>query len=153
MYSPSIQILLLGVIGIVRLLSVWGPAARDGGGDPVPERLGRVSRSPWQGRYGARLDRGRGLPLPEVVEEQGGREYGGHRVGSPGAGDVGRRPMDGFEQRGGRFRVEVGAGGGAEAAGDGRAQVGEDVAEQVVGDDHVEPSRVVDQVQAGGVGV
>jgi hypothetical protein len=49
--------------------------------------------------------------------------------------------------------VEVGAGGGAEAAGDGRAQVGEDVAEQVVGDDHVEAARVGDQVQAGGVGV
>src|SRR5512132_1184259 len=88
-YSPSIQILPLGVIGIVALLLVWRPAARDGGGDPVPERLGRVSRSPWQGRYSPGLERGRGASLPQVVEEQGGRQDGGHRVGPAGAGDVG----------------------------------------------------------------
>ena len=38
--------------------------------------------------------------------------------------------------------VDVAAGGQTDAAGDGAGQVGQDVAEQVVGDDHVEPGRI-----------
>jgi hypothetical protein len=49
--------------------------------------------------------------------------------------------------------VEVAAGGQPDAAGDGRAEVGDDVAEQVVGDDDVEALRVRDEEHRGGVDV
>ena len=56
----------------------------------------------------------------------------------PGAGDVGRRAVHRLEQaRAGAGRVEVGRRGPADPAGDRAAEVGEDVAEEVVGDDHV----------------
>ena len=47
--------------------------------------------------------------------------------------------------RRGAVRVDVGRRGQADAARDRRGEVREDVAEQVVGDDHVEPRRVGDQ--------
>ena len=56
----------------------------------------------------------------------------------PVPGDVGRRAVDRLEQRrAGAGRIEVGRGGPADPAGDRAAEVGEDVAEEVVGDDHV----------------
>src|SRR5207302_2260088 len=83
-------------------------------------------------------DAGGGGGLAQEVEHHGHRAHGGHRVGRAGAGDVGGRPVHGLEERRpGAIGVEVGRGGAADAAGDGRPQVGEDVAEQVVGDDHV----------------
>ena len=60
----------------------------------------------------------------------------------PGAGDVGRRAVHRLEQRrAGAVGVEVGRRRQPDAAGDGAGQVGEDVAEQVVGDDHVVAAR------------
>ena len=58
----------------------------------------------------------------------------------------GRRAVHRLEHaRRGAVRVDVGRRGQADAARDRRRQVREDVAEQVVGDDHVEPRRVGDQ--------
>ena len=62
--------------------------------------------------------------------------------------------MHGFEQRRPRaLRVEVGRRCEPDAAGDGTGEVGEDVAEQVVGDDDVIAVRVLDKNDAGGVDV
>src|SRR5262249_62142967 len=89
---------------------------------------------------------------PEVVEQHAGREDGGQRVGDALAGDVGGGAVDRFEHAGvGPLRVDVGAGGHAHAAGDDGAQVGEDVAEEVAGDDDVEDLRLADEVHGGGV--
>src|SRR5438045_2365039 len=50
-------------------------------------------------------------------------------------------------------RVEVRRGGTADAAADGPGEVGEDVAEQVVGDDHVVATGIRQHVDARGVDV
>ncbi len=71
-----------------------------------------------------------------------------------GAGDVGRRAVHRLEQRRpGAGRVQVGRGGAADPAGDRAAEVGEDVAEQVVGDDHVVAAGILHEVDARGVDV
>ena len=49
--------------------------------------------------------------------------------------------------------VDVAAGGQPDAAAHRGGEVGDDVAEQVVGDDHVEPAGVGDQVDGRGVDV
>ena len=49
--------------------------------------------------------------------------------------------------------IDVAAGGDAHAALNHRAEVGDDVAEHVVGDDHVEPLGVLHHPHAGGVDV
>src|SRR5438067_12282696 len=87
----------------------------------------------------ARLgDAGGGVGLAQELQHHGRRPDGGQRIGPTGAGDVGRRAMDGLEQRRPRAgRVEVGGSGQADATCNRSAQVGEDVAEEVVGDDHV----------------
>ena len=60
--------------------------------------------------------------------------------------DVGRRTVNGLEHARERaIRVDVARGREADAAGDGAGQVGQDVAEEVVGDDDVEARRVCDQ--------
>jgi hypothetical protein len=51
-------------------------------------------------------------------------------------------------RRGGPIRVDVPRGGPTDPAGDGTPQVGEDVAEEIVGDDHVETVRLLDKVDA-----
>ena len=72
----------------------------------------------------------------------------------PVPGDVGGRAVDGLEQRRpGAGGVEVARRRPADAAGDRAAEVGEDVAEEVVGDDDVVAARVLDEVDAGGVDV
>ena len=62
--------------------------------------------------------------------------------------------MDGLEHRGELAAgVEVARGGQAYAAGDGSRLVGEDVPEEVVGDDDVEAPRVGHHVDRRGVDV
>ena len=76
------------------------------------------------------------------------------RVGLLLAGDVGRRAVHRLEHaRRGAVGVDVAAGRQADAAGDGGGEVGDDVAEQVVGDDHVEARRVGGHEDRGGVDV
>ena len=74
------------------------------------------------------------------------------RIGDAAAGDVGRRAVHRLEHRRKRpRRIEVRARREPEAAGDRGAEVGQDVAEQVRGDDDVEVSRPADQIHARGV--
>ena len=62
--------------------------------------------------------------------------------------------MDGLEHRGaGAGGVEVGGGGAADPAGDCAAEVGEDVAEEVVGDYHVVATRILYEMDARRVDV
>ena len=70
------------------------------------------------------------------------------------ASDVRRGAVHGFEH--GRRRpihVQVSGCGQSDAAGDGTGQVGEDVAEEVVGDNHIEARGIGDHVDGGGVHV
>ena len=88
------------------------------------------------------------VALPEVIEHQRAGPDRGDRIGDALAGDVGRRAVDRLEHRRVRpLRVDVGAGRDAEAARDRRAEVGQDVAEQVRRDDHVERLRVRDHAR------
>ena len=92
--------------------------------------------------------------LAEMIEHHGTGPDLADRIGDALAGDVGggavHRLEHGGELAGG---VDVPAGGQSDAAADRGGEVGEDVAEQVVGDDHVEAARVVDQVDGGGIDV
>ena len=75
------------------------------------------------------------------------RQHRGRGIGDALAGDVGRRAVHRLEHaRVGPGNVEIAAGGQPDAAGDRRAEVGEDVAEKVVGDDDVEALRGGDEV-------
>ena len=74
--------------------------------------------------------------LPELVEQQRDREDRAGGVGGAAAGDVGRRAVDRLEDA--RAAVgERGRGREPDAAADGGGEVGEDVAEEVLGHDHV----------------
>src|SRR5699024_4369547 len=80
----------------------------------------------------------------QVVQEEGHREDGGRGVCLLLAGVVRGRAVHRFELRGyGAVRVDVDGGRQADAAGDGGRKVGDDVAEEVIGDNHV---------KSGGVG-
>src|SRR5690606_6655960 len=86
------------------------------------------------------LDLGRLVGQAEVVEHHGDGQDGRGGVGLALPGDVGGAAVDRLEHaRRGALGVDVAARGQADAAGDGGAEVGDDVAEEVVGDDHVEP--------------
>ena len=81
----------------------------------------------------------RGGRLAEVIEHEDGAPDRAARVRDALTGDVGRRAVHRLEQR--RHvaaRAEVGARRHAHAALQGGAEVGQDVAEEVGGDDHVE---------------
>src|SRR6478736_8922557 len=92
---------------------------------------------------GRGLDRGGGVGVPEVVEQQRGGQDRGRGVGLLLPGDVGRGAVHGLEHRGGRpVGVDVAGGRQADAAGDRGGEVGDDVAEEVVGDDDVEATGV-----------
>ena len=100
------------------------------------------------------LDAGRGVRLAEELAHHRGRDDRRTRIGGAGARDVGRRAVHRLEQRrAGAGRIEVGRRGASDAAGDRAAEVGEDVAEQVVGDDHVVAAGILDEVDARGVDV
>ena len=81
----------------------------------------------------------------EMIEHQRPRPDRADRVGDPLAGDVGRRAVDRLEHR--RvlaFRVDVAARRDAQAAGHGRAEIREDVAEEIRRHDHVDARRIGD---------
>src|SRR5699024_9910767 len=90
--------------------------------------------------------RGR-LDVAQMVQQQGDREHRGGGIGEVPAGDVRSGAVHRLEHRGeGPGGVDVPARGQPDAAADGRGEVGDDVAEEVVRDDHVEAGRVLDQV-------
>ena len=83
--------------------------------------------------------------LAELAQHHGAGQDHGDRVRLAGAGDVGRRAVDRLEdaraavaERGGRREPD--------AARDRGGEVGEDVAEEVLGDDHVVRGRLLDQL-------
>ena len=89
-----------------------------------------------------------------MIEHHRAGPDGGDRIGDAEMGDVGRRAMHRFEHRGrGAVRIDVGGGRKAEPALDGGAEVGEDVAEEIGGDDHVEAFRRHDHARGHGVDV
>ena len=97
-----------------------------------------------------RLDDPLLLGIPEVRQQQAHRQQAGEGVGGPLAGDVRRRAVDRLEHRHPpRLEaVDVGAGRHPQPPLERRPQVGDDVAEEVVGDDHPELGGILDQVQA-----
>ncbi len=89
-----------------------------------------------------------------MVEQERDREDRRGRVGLLLAGDVGGGSVHRLEHARERARaVDVARRGEADAARDRGRQVGDDVAEQVVGDDDVEAGRVGDQEDHGRVDV
>ena len=80
----------------------------------------------------------------EVIEQQGNGEDRRGRVGELLAGDVGRGSVDRLEHaREGSIRVDVAGGGQSDSAADSGSKIGDDVAEEVVRDDGVKPTRIV----------
>jgi len=92
--------------------------------------------------------------LPQVPEQQRHRHHRRRRVGDALAGDVGCTAVNRFEHR--RIRpggVDIAAGRQPDSATYRRCEIGDDVAEQVVGDDDIESSRVGHHEDGGGVDV
>src|SRR5690349_10993176 len=107
--------------------------------DPVADLDGAYSYGRLSfGEFGGhrRLDRGGRVRVPEVIEQQRDRHDRRDRVGDALTGDVGRGTVHRLEHaRVGPGDVEVAARRQPDTAGDGGTEVGEDVTEQVVGDD------------------
>src|SRR5690349_19989037 len=116
------------------------------GGEPGADRLGlaRVAVvACGQVERHRRLHTPRLVRVPEVVEQEGDRQHGRERVGAARAGYVLRAAAHVLEHAGYRpAHVQITARGQPDPAGDRGAEVGEDVAEQVVTDDHVDPGRL-----------
>jgi len=98
----------------------------------------------------------------EVAEHHADREHRRERVREVLAGDVGRAPVHGLEHpAAARLHVRpacvvgahVGARGHPEASLQGRAEIGDDVAEEVVRDDHVVALGRAHHLQAEGIDV
>src|SRR5690606_18687773 len=95
-----------------------------------------------------------GVGLAEVVEHHRRREDRGDGVGLLLAGDVGGRAVHRLEhRRAGAGGDQVAGGGEPDPPGYRAAEVGEDVAEEVVGDDHVVLLGRLHEVDAGRVDV
>src|SRR5438128_1634261 len=89
-----------------------------------------------------------------VLEHHRGRPDLADRVRDALAVDVGRRAVDGLEQRGKHaLRVDVGGWRDADGAGAGGAEIRQDVAEQVGRYDDVEPVRMRDEVRGQDIDV
>src|SRR5690606_38614460 len=131
-------------------------SAGDRGGERVADLGGRArgGAAVREVRGDGGLDAGRRLGVAEVVEEQRDGQHGGGGVGLALAGDVRRGAVDRLEHARGRpVGVDVAGGREPDAAGDGGGEVGDDVAEEVVGDDDVEAGRVGDEEDHRGVDV
>ncbi len=93
-----------------------------------------------------------GFGVAELVEHHADGVDGGDRVDFARAGVLRRAAAHGLEHAD-AFGVDVAAGGDAHAALDDAAEVGDDVAEHVRGDDHVVELGVLDDPHAAGVDV
>src|SRR5437660_6939635 len=83
--------------------------------------------------------------MTEVLEHQRAAQSHRQRIGFPLSGDVRRAAVHRLEKRDAPG-VDVSGSRDAEPAGEGRAQIGEDVAEEVVGDDHLIRLRLTDEI-------
>src|SRR5215212_7532471 len=109
--SPFIQIFGVGVIGMGSVSHRAGSFTRSKTRSVhTPGDLVTDGRGAPGDRLGAGFaDALGGVGLAEEVEHEGGRQDRGARIGDVGAGDVGRRAVDGLEHRWARAsRVEVG---------------------------------------------
>ena len=92
------------------------------------------------------------VPGPgQVLQQHGTREDRRHRIGDAFAGDVRGRAVAGLKDR--VAVAQVGGRGHAQPADQPGRQVREDVAEHVLGDDHVEPLRLADELEGRRVDV
>ena len=131
-----------------RLTSAASRSPIDCGVRPWPGGRGSPGRRPPPPRCAGPLH------VAQVVQQQRHRQHRRRRVRDALAGDVRRAAVHRLEHaRVAPAHVEVAAGRQADAAGDRGGEVGEDVAEQVVGDDHVEPAGVGHHVDRGRVDV
>lgn len=80
-----------------------------------------------------------------MAQQQGDAKDGSQWVGTAATGDIGSTAVNGLGQ--GQTVAPVERRGQAQAAAPVASQVGEDVAEQVAGDDQVEGFRLRDQLQ------
>ena len=106
---------------------------------PASDGLSSVSSTAATTRFGEVA------PIERMLEQQRERPQHRRRIGDAGAGDVGRRAVDRLEDAGAAV-AEARRRSQAETAGDGRGDVGEDVAEHVLGHDHVEAVGVGDEL-------
>ena len=98
-------------------------------------------------RFDGAQDVGGGLWMTEMLEHHRASPDLPDRVGDSPSVDVGCGAVHRFEQRGEfALGIEVGRRGDGNGAGAGGAEVGEDVAEQVGGDDDVEPVGMADEI-------
>src|SRR5699024_11673576 len=89
-----------------------------------------------------------------MAQHQGHGEDRGARVGNPLPGDIRGRTVHGLEHGGVVVgRVDIARGGQADAAGHRARQVGQNVSEEVIGDDDVVAGWVGDYVDGRGVDV
>ena len=145
-----------GSLGFLHPEMQSGQAHSDARRNRVADLGGRPLGRPTLGHVGVHgcLDAGGVVGAAQVVEQQRHGGDGGGGVSHPETGDVGRRAVHGLEHRRELTgRVDVARGGQADAAGDCAGEVGDDVAEQVVGDDHVEALRVLHEHDHGGIDV
>src|SRR3989475_12207524 len=103
------------------------------------------------GRLDRTLDRVCHFRVTQVSNHHRCAQNRPDRVDDATAGDVGRGPMHGLEQAPFRLGVDVAGGCDAHPADQLRGQVGQDVAEEVAGDDDVELRRVAHQLHRGRV--
>src|SRR5699024_7652233 len=132
-------------------------SARERGSDDVSgllccPRRSRVSGAGGQIGVNGRFQlRGR-LGQPEVIEEQSGRENSGRGVGLRRAGDIGSGAVNRLKHTRVRAtRVDAATRGEPDPARYGGRQVGENIAEEVIGHNDVKTSRVGDHVDGGGI--
>ena len=123
------------------------PFADFGGGEPfVPTRCQIGLDSP--------VHPGSGIAFAEMGKQQRDRHDRRGRIGDALTGDIRCATVHGLEHRGiGPGGIDISARGQANSAAHRRGQVGDDVAEQVVGDDHVKTPRVGDQEDGGSIDV
>src|SRR5947209_112061 len=143
-------------------LVTFYPASADRLGDGLAARLGigiaaeiagaqRPLREYARDGIDNRVGR---LAFAEVIEHHRARPDLSDRIGNPLTGNIGRRAVHRLEQRGKlAFRVDVAGRRNADRAGAGGTKVRENVAEEVRGNDDVEPIRMQHEVRGENVDV
>src|ERR1035441_2351646 len=107
-----------------------------------------------QGGFDGFQDGGAGFDFAEVIEHHGSGPDLGDGICDAFSGDVRGGAVDGFEERRkAAFGIDVAGGCDADGSGAGGAEVGEDVAEEIGGDDDVEAVGVEHEVGSEDVDV
>src|SRR5882724_2574052 len=98
------------------------------------------------------LDASSRFPFTEMIKQQSYRQHRRSRIGDALTGNIRGAAMYWFEHAWvTASHIQIAASGKANTPGDGSGQVGQDVAKQVVRDDHIKPSRVGHHVNGGRV--